>query len=443
MKDEKSFLDSLAKDVESKKELQNKEKPGSYKEEVFHRIEKPKMDKKVWIIGGVIALLAIVGIWFLFLAPKITVPDFQGQTVTDVSNWAKQYGIQTSSVVLEREYNFDYDEDTIISQSHDRGSKIHKDTPLTFLVSNGPDPEELITFPSIKEMSQDEIQEWIDINKLSKTKISLQYSTTVAEGEVISYELKTIEESAFKRGATLTIVVSKGVAPLQDVTIVDYVGKTFEEFKTWADGKGLVINKQDGYSETVEVGKVISQSLSAGTVVKQGDSITVVVSQGEAVIVPNLVGYTADMLKAWMAQNSSIQIITKEEYNKAALGTVIEQSVSAGTRVEEGDVVVLTTSLYMPQLMTNSQAWVGKDYLELLAWVDDANAKGASISAGVWGGEICPDDADAIAGQIVEMECMDSAGNTLPYNENGCARPLPLDAKISLTIVEKGCLVTP
>ncbi len=448
MKDEKSFLDILAKEADKKQEEQKKvelpksdKKPGSFEEEVFHRVDQPKgKNTKLWIGAGVAAVLAMVAIWFFFFSPKITMPDFEGKTLSDVSDWAKQYDINNSSVVVKREYNFDYAEDEVISQSQKPGSKIQKDTPLTFIISNGADPDEEISFPNLREMDQDEIEAWIEENKLEKTRVATQYHASIPSGEVIKYELKSVDESDFKRGSTLNIVISKGEAPLQDVTVVDHVGKTFEEFKTWANSKKIELVKVDGYSKDVEVGKIISQSVSAGTVIKEGSTIRVVVSQGEAIVMPNLVGYTKDMLDAWIAQNKSITVITKEEYNKEALGTVIGQSIASGTRVEETDVVVLTTSLYMPQLMTNSHEWDGKDYLELLAWVDDVNARGASISAGLWGGETCPDEG-GIEGQITELECLDNQGNRLPYSENGCARPLPVDAKISITIVGKGCPV--
>lgn len=456
MEKEKSFLDSLAEEMEAEPQGQRAvhvdvakenaqkpgEKPGSYQQEVFHRIEKPKKDyKKIGIISILTIAVLGVAIWFLFLAPKITMPDFQGKTLSDISGWAKQHGIVNSSVVVKREYNFENEQEVVLSQDKKPGTKIYKNTPLTFVISDGANPEEAIKFPDIKTMSETEIKEWIEKNKLSKSRVTQEYNPTVETGRVVSYKV-TGSESDFQRGTSLNVVVSKGPAPLAEVTIENYVGKTFEEFRVWAEGKKLEVVKEEGYSKEVESGKIISQSLSPSTIAKEGDKIIVVVSKGEAILMPNLVGYTASMFETWKAQNPTIKIVLKDEYNQAATGTVIAQSISSGTRVEKEDVVVVTVSAYMPQLMTNSRQWIGKDYLELYAWVDDVNGKGANIAVGNWDGEICP-TGDFVPGQIQSMRCMDKNGNQLPYAENGCSRPLPLDAKISLVIAGKNCPTKP
>ena len=81
-------------------------------------------------------------------------------------------------------------------------------------------------------MSQTEIKDWIDTNKLLKTKLTTQFSTTVPSGSVISYDLKNVSESEFTRGSTLNIICSKGAAPAGQVTVENYVGKTYTEFQT-------------------------------------------------------------------------------------------------------------------------------------------------------------------------------------------------------------------
>ncbi len=452
MENNKSFLDSLSKEIEEKEKEAKKAnystgengKPSSFSEEVFQVDTSPskKKDKKFLIGVGIGTIVLSFAMWYFFFAPKIVMPNLEGQNLNDLGAWAKQYGIQNSSIVVKREYNFDNKEDVIISQDHLPGSKIKKDTPLTFVVSDGADPSEKIAFPDLTMMSQDEIKEWIETNKLTKTKISTQYHDTVEKDQVINYTLKQIDEDEFTRGASLTIVISRGVAPSGEVAVVSYVGKTYEEAKLWADSKKIKVEKQESYSSTVEAGKIISQSVEAGKVMKEGETLLVVVSKGEAITMPSLVGYTEDMLEAWVQGQKEIFVVTKEVYHTEPKGTVVEQSISAGTIVEAGTVVTITKSLYMPQLMTNSHQWLGRDYLELLDWVDETNAKGARLSAGAWMGEICPEDESyTTSGQIVEMSCMDNAGNQLPYAENGCARPLPIDAKISMKIVAKGCPV--
>ncbi|MCI5774181.1 MAG: PASTA domain-containing protein [Erysipelotrichaceae bacterium] len=421
------------------------DRPRSFEEEQLVKVEKKpvKIDKKTAIIASVIAVLAIIGIYFFFFAPKISLPDFTGKAKSELTTWLSQNGIQSSVVALSEEYSLEYDKDIVISQQQKAGKKIHKDTPLNFTISKGPDPDELIEFPDLKNMDYDSVTAWKNENKLLNTKINTVYNDNVPENAVIDYNLKNVAENNFTRGTNLTINISRGKAPAGQVTIDDLSGKTFEEVQTWAKNKKITLTKQEAYSDTIDIGKVISQSAASGTTIKEGEELIVVVSKGKAVIIPNLVGYDATMLEAWTSDpDNKVTVVKREKYSDQAQGTVISQSIPEGSQVDQGTVLELGISLYMPVLQTNSQEWYGKDYLSLVAKVDEWNGKGASIAAGAWEGEEC-NDTYSTPGQIIDYHCLDANGNQLPYESNGCARPLPLNAKISMKISTGGCTVAP
>lgn len=453
MGENKNFMEALASDIKDKKsgskieevnEVEevayesSDDKPASFHTETFTRIEKKKIEFSPKLIGGIIAfiILALLGIYFLFFAPNIEMQDFVGKKADEFYSWASQYQIDKKGIAINHEYNFEHDKDYVISQSISAGKKIRKDTKLTIVLSDGPNPDEKVSFPDIKNMTYDELKNWIDTNKLLKTKITTEYSTTVAENAVISFDLKSVNENNFTRGTTLNIVVSKGVAPAGQVTVEDFTGKTFEEMKTWANNKKVVLERQDSYSDTVAIDKIISQSIKSGEAMKTGEKIIAVVSKGKAVKIPNLVGYTKAMLDTWIATpDNKVSVVKKEVYNEAPYGNVIAQSIAAGSAVDQGSVLELTISLYRPVLQTNSRAWETKNYMELIAWVDDANYKGANIAAGAWAPrEYHPTIQED---SIIRYVCADGNGNQLPGGANGCERPLPLDAKINI-VVSKG-----
>ena len=58
---------------------------------------------------------------------------------------------------------------------------------LNFVISKGGDPDERIVVPDLKNMTKSKIQEWIDSNKLQKTKIMNAYNDEIEEGQVIDY----------------------------------------------------------------------------------------------------------------------------------------------------------------------------------------------------------------------------------------------------------------
>lgn len=457
-KDDNAILEDYIPHNEEKKETVNKkitkeeglkssDKPNSYQEEELQKIEKKpiKIDKKVIAISAVIVLLLIVAGYFLFFAPKIVVPDFNGKAMSELNAWVKQNEIETGKIVINEEYSLEYDENIIIDQSIDAGKKIKKDTALTFTVSKGADPDEVISFPDLMYMNYDEVKSWISENKLQKTKVNTVYSDSVEENMVISYDLKNVNENNFTRGTNLTINVSKGKAPAGQITIEDFKGKVYEEVETWAKNKKINLIKQETYSDTIDIGKVVSQSIDPNTTVSEQSELIVTVSKGKAVKIPNLVGYDANMLEAWLAQDENRVIpIKKTIYSNEPEGTVLSQSIAAGTNVDQNSVLELEISAYLPGLFMegeSSQSLYGMDYISLTSKIDKWNSNGANIAIGKWMGEECSDTYPT-AGSIIDFECQDGNGNKLPYDVNGCARPLPLNAKISLKVSTGACSVT-
>ena len=419
--------------------------PASYGEEKVVKVDTPK--KQLSPVALIILAVIVVGIgfgiyWFKF-APHITMPNFVGKNISEVSTWAKQNKMDSSAIATsEPIYSMDYDKGVVVEQSVAEGKKVKKDTPITFTVSNGPDPDEKIDFPTdITSMTSSEIQAWISENKLSKAKVVSQYSDTVESGNVISYEVKNGSQEDFTRSTTLNVTCSKGPAPAGQITVENLIGKTITEVESWCNTKKVVLNKTEAFSDQVDKDKIISMDKKSGDTMKEGETLTVVVSKGKGVKIPNLVGYTEEQYNAWKADSSnSVTVVTKSVYNAAPKGSIIAQSLTAGSVVESGEVLELTVSEYLPILETDSRAWLGRDYLALKAQVDEWNSKGASIQAGQYGTvkEKCSDEYTT-PGAIIDYSCSGGTSST----GNGCERPLNLDARISYTISTGGCAVTP
>lgn len=424
----------------------NSGRPGSFEEEKFTKIVKPK--KHVSLMGKILliatAAVIVFAIYWFGFAPHIELPDFTGKNISEVSTWARQNQMASSAIATaEPVYSMDYDADVVMEQSVKGGTKVKKTTPITFTVSAGPDPNEAVSFPDIKSMSKDEIQSWINDNKLMKAKISTEYSDTVAADQVISYEVKNGDESDFTRNTTVNIKVSKGPAPEGQITITDFTNKTLAEAQAFATKNGLNLVQQESFSDTTVEGNIMSQTPASGQAAKKGDAFTVVVSKGKGVKIPNLVGYTAEQFEAWQkaSSNSSIAIVTSSVYNAAAPGSVIAQDVKPGTMLGSGDVLMITTSLYLPIMEKTSTEWLGKDWMELKSWVDDANWKGADIQAGQYNEYQYNECSDTYPtpGQIIDYACY--YGNT--DEAKGCGRPLNIGSRIAYKVSTGACTVTP
>lgn len=376
MSENKDYLGSLAQEISKK--------PDSFKEEKVERIQKsgPNFNPKI-IIGAIAALIVVlVGVYFIFLAPKISMPNFVGKPSTDVASWAKTNDISNTNIIMNKEFSMEFEENVIISQTIQEGKKIKKDTKLVFSLSQGADPSEKIAFPDIKTMSLEELNQWKDKYKLNKTKIEVVFDEKIAKDEVISYELKNVAENNFTRGDNLSIKVSKGPQPAGQVTVEDFTNKPYPEMETWAKTKKVTLEKTEVYSDTVAVGSIVSQSAKATDTVKQGDVIQVSVSKGPAVKIPDFSTYDKAMFEAWVGiKTNTLNTISKEIYyvddnDNGKVGYIIKQSLKAGSLVDAGSVLEIVYSLGKPFLTSADIATAEA----LRTWAKTANSKGANIN---------------------------------------------------------------
>ncbi|MCR4632994.1 MAG: PASTA domain-containing protein [Erysipelotrichaceae bacterium] len=374
MPDDKNFLDQFS----------DQGKPASFKEEERIPVtrEKRPLNVKALIIAAIVLLVLGILSYFLFLAPKIEMPDFIGKTRSDVAAWVKQQGIETSGVIFDDTYDFDSNEGTILSQSVAPGKKVKNNVKLNFTLSLGPDPEEKIRVPDLSSMTKDEIQEWISSNKLLKTKMVTAYNTEVAENEVIDYSFSGCEEDSFSRGCTLKINVSKGRAPAGKVSVEDFEKKPYASVEAWAKTNKIELIKVEQYSDKIDQDYVISQSIASGKTIKEGDSMTVVVSKGVAVYMPNMIGWSKKQVDAWVRKNPSAYIdMEKGIYSSQAKDIVLKQSLSAGSLIDPAELIELTMSL--GNIVDVPANFIGSEYHDkggLHDWKDQQNELGADIS---------------------------------------------------------------
>ena len=425
---EKDFLSQFSSDGK---------KPDSFKEEERIPVNKPKKEfnPKFLIIGAIVLVALFVGVYFLFLAPKIEMPNFVGQTKNDVASWVKQQDITTSGIVFKEEYNFDNDADVILSQSVDAGKKVKNDVKITFTISLGADPDEKISLPDIKSMTKSDLESWIKANKLTKTKITTSYNDSVEKDAVISYELKGVDEADFTRSSTLNISVSKGSQPAGTVTISDFKGKSYSEVESWAKTNKITLNKVESYSDSVESGLIISQSIDANKTMKQGDTLTVTVSKGKGVKVPDFNTMSEEEIKSWASKNNINATITSKYSNSD--NKVLSSNVTKGSMVSSSDDVQIVLNagkyFYADDEGLTTLLKPGASVNKLEDWCNEKRSKGIDAYTGNWSSSAEVYSNIYEKGQIVSVEISSySTGKVYDINDR-----LPLDVRFSV-VVSKG-----
>lgn len=358
-------------------QFSNSNKPDSFKEEERVKIDNHKRINIKAIVIVLISLLLVAGaVLFFLLRPTIEVKNFVGGNISDVEAWVRQNDIETKGIIVRKEYNFDNDENIVVSQSIDAGKKVRKDVKIDFVVSLGANPDEQIRIPDLMSMNKSEISKWISDNKLTKTKITSVYSEEFEVDSVISYELKNVEEDSFTRASTLNINISKGPQPAGTVVVSDFLNKYYAEAETWAKQNKIELKRVNNYSDSVEKDLIISQSVEAKKEMKEGETLTVYVSLGKAVYAKSLIGLSIEDVEYW-AENNKIELIEKQIYsNNYDENTIISQSIEEGKIVK--DEMIVEVSLGIPKFDINE----GKSYQELKEWINDVNKKGANIAKG-------------------------------------------------------------
>lgn len=412
-------------------QFSNENKPDSFKEEERTPIVKTKkpVNKLALIITIVVILVLGILAYFLFLAPKIEMPNFVEQSKSDVASWVKQQGIETQGIVFKNEYSFDYDEDIVISQSIEEGKKIKDNAKITFVISLGADPDETIKVPDLKSMDKEEISKWIKDNKLQKAKINTSFNEEFEEGQVIDYSFSGCEEDNFTRGCSLKISISKGPQPVSTVTVESFVGKAYSDAVSWASSKKLKADKKEEYSNTVEYGNVISQSASAGDKIPEGSTITFTISKGKGIVMPNLSSLTNADVDKFIQENGAYVDVEKKYVNSTDY--VISQSVSAGKVLGSDDKVKIVLNLgntfYLKDIGINNI--VGSSVSSIADIFNNYRYMGIDGYIGRWSNSEGIYSYDYENGIIVSASVQDSKGKI--YNKD---ERIPLDIRIDVTV---------
>ena len=177
-----------------------------------------------------------------------------------------------------------------------------------------------------------------------KVEITYEESDTVDEGVVMNTNISAGTELPV--GSTVNLTVSSGS---QGVEVPEIAGYGFEEASSKLENLGFSVNKVEAYSDTVDVGTVVSQMPLAGNKAPKGSVITVTVSLGKEetkIRVPNLIGLseedaTIEAIEAGMTIGSIVGVYsdTVEE------GLVCYQSFSHGSYVDPETLIDIKISL--------------------------------------------------------------------------------------------------
>ena len=334
-----------------------------------------KTKKSASIAIGAVVLVCIIAALILLLNRGLEMINLVGWTENDAQLWARSNGV---NLQIEEEYNDEFEEGRVVSQSIAEGTRIKKGEFVKVVVSLGHDLSVTLPIPDFMSMTRKEIDDWAAKNFMTKVRIATEYSDTVEAGKVIRFEInddRVVNE--VRRDSPIYIIISKGPEDSSSATveIPNFKMMSISECYIFADENGLLLTVEEVYDDYAPKGSIISQSVKAEEKVPAGTEIILVVSRGKMITVPDFSKYTREMA-AQVAGELGISITINERYSSLPAGEFISQSIKAGTEYESGQMIELNYSI---DNKISLPSFVGQTRDAIEIWAKELNSKGASI----------------------------------------------------------------
>ncbi|MGI5418352.1 Stk1 family PASTA domain-containing Ser/Thr kinase [Actinomadura luteofluorescens] len=215
---------------------------------------------------------------------------------------------------------------------------------IGLLMSNGNDGADQVAIPkSIVNVSQNDATAQLTKLGFKLGEPRTDFNDDVRKGFVISSDPQPGTDAA--KGATVTLLVSKGKKPPTEIEIPDVTGKPYATAKKMLEDSGFEVDKRVDSSDTVPRGNVISTDPNGGSKAAKGSNVTVTVSTGPSSLkVPSLFNNSqraaCGKLES-LGLRCNVQKGAPPPDKQVAPGFVYEQQPGEGATVAPGDTVTI------------------------------------------------------------------------------------------------------
>jgi serine/threonine-protein kinase len=205
----------------------------------------------------------------LSLGPeRHAVPGVAGKSVADAKALIAGQQLSVASST-QRRWDEKVPTGMVIGTSPKLGQQLRKDTPVTLIVSKGPQP---IKIRDLAGMTKENALAWLTKKGLTGSVSGEEYSMSQPAGRVLSSS--PAEGATLYKGDAVSLVVSKGPPPV-DVPSVRGMGESAAVAKLESLGLKVKVNKPAlGYTP---FGLVQGQSAVGQGALHKGDTITITV----------------------------------------------------------------------------------------------------------------------------------------------------------------------
>ena len=277
----------------------------------------------------------------LLQTKSYAVPELAGATEGEARNLIEGNDWDIG-VSRERSDSFP-DLDQVIRSEPGPGTELEEGESITLVLSDG---FEFRTLPDVADLTVEAATAQLQSLRLEAVEAPERvFSEDVPAGTVVSWEV--VGDASLTAGAqvlpgeTVSLTVSQGPEPR---AVPDLSGQTLADATAALSGLQLeIVVGEEVFSDTVELGRVVSQAPAVGEQVERGGSVTVQVSRGpDTIAIPDLEGQSFTDASALLTDAG----FTIGRLLGTTQGTFVQISVGGeqvepGTRFPRGQIVDL------------------------------------------------------------------------------------------------------
>jgi serine/threonine-protein kinase len=272
-----------------------------------------------------VGVLIIAGTWWFSSGRYTSTPRLVNMTKSEAIQAAKRAGVSLKYDA--GIYSETIAPNTVMQQKPPPNTRIVKGSSVTLTLSRGPERHKV---PDVVGVDIDTVADLFAEAKLGINRVD-QYSDAAPAGTILSTD--PVKDTELRPGSKVTIVVSKGRAP---ITLPPLVGKQLAEAQQILTDLGLTVKVEQKQSDQ-PANTVLSMNPLDGSGVEPGQEVTLTVSAGPpTVLVPDVQHQRC---------SDAANLLRSQGFNPNVIGldgaTVLSQNPGPNSQVPPGTQVTL------------------------------------------------------------------------------------------------------
>lgn len=241
------------------------------KKEIDKNSKRQSQRRKI-LIAILVILPIVVGILWFTKPDTLIMPELIGSDVEDAKSSLVMSNVDEKLISVEYENSDDVPENTVIDTDPKKGTEVKAETPITLVISSGPEKETLEDYVG---QNAEEIKSSL-VSRGYKVETIKDYNSDQPEGAIFKQD--PVSGTDIEHNGKVTLYVSEGTAPIK---ITNLIGLSEEEAKAFVSDNGLIGTYNYECSDETKKDKIIAQNPSSEAMLEIGGSIEFTVSSGK------------------------------------------------------------------------------------------------------------------------------------------------------------------